>query len=407
MFGLSLRSRRHPLFGWIALSGLLAGLSLTSLSWAEVNDKAPAVHRVFQGQTLGMIAKRYRVSVEAICHANGIARSHRIQPGDRLVIPARADKDGSEAQARRDALLGNTAAKGKDSKATDSKATASGKAAAAPAETPKPSVPEKAAAGERAKPAAPPTKGAATKPRVHAIESGHTLSKIATRYKVSVDALCHANGITRSTRLLPGTELVVPVAGDTTGAQAKTWWRQQQRAQKSGKPHERSWRDFRKSAWRRGYITLESPNGDKRWSGYVIGPGNKLLPLAQQKVTDVLASWRTGKTRTIDGRLVRLIAQVSDTFGGRTIRVVSGYREHSHATNSKHPEGKALDFSIHGVPNWALRDYLRQLSGVGVGFYPNSSFVHLDVRDENTYWIDLSGPGESPQYVHKSKATTR
>jgi len=52
------------------------------------------------------------------------------------------------------------------------------------------------------------------------------------------------------------------------------------------------------------------------------------------------------------------------------------------------------------VPNTELRDYLRgNLKKVGVGYYPNSSFVHLDVRkDRSAFWIDYSGPGERSVY---------
>jgi len=35
---------------------------------------------------------------------------------------------------------------------------------------------------------------------------------------------------------------------------------------------------------------------------------------------------------------------------------------------------------------------------VGVGYYPNSTFVHLDVRSLPTYWVDYSKPGEPPRY---------
>jgi uncharacterized protein YcbK (DUF882 family) len=79
--------------------------------------------------------------------------------------------------------------------------------------------------------------------------------------------------------------------------------------------------------------------------------------------------------------------------------VVSGFREKSHAKQSHHKKGEALDFSIDGVPNWALRDYLRTLDHTGVGYYPNSSFVHVDVRARGAYWVDLSRPGAPPRYV--------
>jgi hypothetical protein len=133
------------------------------------------------------------------------------------------------------------------------------------------------------------------------------------------------------------------------------------------------------------------------WKGYVIGPGNKVLPGARQAISRIMGA--SGDRPRADWRLVRLLAQVSDTFGGRPIRVVSGYRTESYSLNSRHKKSDAIDFSIPGVPNTALRDYLLTFSNVGVGYYPNSSFVHFDVRDQKTYWIDVSGPGEAPRYV--------
>jgi LysM repeat protein len=456
-----------PLSRWLTAASLaLAVCTVAVVVSAESNDRVAAVHRIYKGQTLGMIAKRYRVSVAAICNANSISQRHRIKPGDKLVIPALGDEDGSQARAQSATLLAGgkpvataatkppapkadkqaarsaTGAVGKTQNHTvyrgqtltmiakrynvsvdaivhanaieNARAIKPGEKLTIPARDDKDGsraramlakLPEsKTAAATLSKPkqATPPKPTRAGSPRVHEVGAGHTLSKIALRYKVSVDALCSANGITRSTPIRPGQELVVPAPDDEDGQRARTWWKKEQRAHNAGKPADRSWRDYKKSAWRRGYITLESPNGDKRWTGYVIGPGNKLLPLAREKVTDVLASWRTGKTKRIDSRLVKMIAQVSDVFGGRRIRVVSGYREHSHSSRSRHPEGKALDFSIHGVPNWAIRDYLREQPRLGVGFYPNSSFVHLDVRSKASYWVDMSAPGEAPRYTQKS-----
>jgi hypothetical protein len=172
-----------------------------------------------------------------------------------------------------------------------------------------------------------------------------------------------------------------------------------ERAGAPAKAGQRSWRDYKKVGWRRGYVTLTNPGNGRSWKGYVLGPGDVLLPKARQQVQAVLASWRTGRSRPIDPELIRLIAQVSDVFGGRPIHVISGYREKSHAKDSRHKLGKALDFSIEGVPNWALRDYLRRLRYTGIGYYPNSSFVHVDVRGYPAYWIDKSRPGAPPSYV--------
>ena len=60
-------------------------------------------------------------------------------------------------------------------------------------------------------------------------------------------------------------------------------------------------------------------------------------------------------------------------------------------------KGLACDFRVEGVKTTELRDYLRAtFDKVGVGYYPNSTFVHLDVRkDRSAFWIDYSGPGRA------------
>jgi uncharacterized protein YcbK (DUF882 family) len=106
-------------------------------------------------------------------------------------------------------------------------------------------------------------------------------------------------------------------------------------------------------------------------------------------------------THAPDPRLLALVGIVSDHFGGRPLQVVSGYRAYTptqYTPHSNHNYGKALDFRIQGIPNEALRDFCLTLRNVGCGYYPNSTFVHLDVRDTKAYWIDRSRPGEPPLY---------
>jgi hypothetical protein len=42
-----------------------------------------------------------------------------------------------------------------------------------------------------------------------------------------------------------------------------------------------------------------------------------------------------------------------------------------------------------------VRELARSLGAAGVGYYPTSRFVHVDVRDEPYQWTDTSGPGEN------------
>ena len=67
-----------------------------------------------------------------------------------------------------------------------------------------------------------------------------------------------------------------------------------------------------------------------------------------------------------------------------------------------HATGRAIDFRIEGTKNEDVVAFCKTLTDTGCGFYPNSSFVHLDVRDPgagHVSWIDASGPGETPHYV--------
>ena len=202
--------------------------------------------------------------------------------------------------------------------------------------------------------------------------------------------------------------LLIPGKGDDDGSYAA---KLREKGQVGGKTRARAtakrttkskrtvetWKKYKKPAWRRGYINIVGFNNS--WKGFVIDPKGRVIPNARQKISKVLAA--TGGRPSIDSRLIQVIARVSDTFGGRPMRIVSGYRERSYSAASRHKTGKALDFSIPGVPNEALRDYLRTFDNVGVGYYPNSTFVHLDVRDYDTYWIDYSGPGEPPRKTPK------
>jgi hypothetical protein len=54
-----------------------------------------------------------------------------------------------------------------------------------------------------------------------------------------------------------------------------------------------------------------------------------------------------------------------------------------------------MDFRIPGVPLTELRDYCQHFEHAGVGYYPRSQFVHLDVRVQSARWTDWSLPGQA------------
>jgi LysM repeat protein len=302
------------------LSLILAGTA------AQGANSLTSTHTVADGQRLGSIAKRYGVSVDALCQANGIDRRAPIRPGQRLTIPGRLPERRSS-------------------------------------ENPAPEA-DAARARESA--------------MVHRVESGQRLESIARRYRVSVAALCEENRFDRRSLLRPGQLLRIP--GSTAPSTALT-------------PRSSSGGPYARTPAKRGYVELVSHN--RRFRGHVLDKRGQLLPKAKREIARLLGVSEKGPR--LDDRLVRSLVEVSDHFGGRPLRIVSGYRSNSYFKDSRHKASRAVDFSVLGVPNEVVRDYVRTFNRVGVGYYPNSSFVHLDVREYAAYWVDYSRPGEAPR----------
>ncbi len=104
-----------------------------------------------------------------------------------------------------------------------------------------------------------------------------------------------------------------------------------------------------------------------------------------------------GIHRLDPGLLVRLQALATE-FDHKPLAIVSGYRPHARR-GSRHRVGRALDVQVVGVPRRAVALFARSLPQTGVGYYPNSTFTHVDVREESYHWVDRSHPGEAAQYV--------
>lgn len=154
---------------------------------------------------------------------------------------------------------------------------------------------------------------------------------------------------------------------------------------------------------RNGPVELLSVNGKETLFLRLRDDKGRPLRGVQKRFDHFLRCHHTNVTHAMNPRLIRLLYQVGKHYPGRRVEVVSGYRHPSVAKNprSPHMQGLACDFRVVGVRNQDLRDYLRRgYEKVGVGYYPNSSFVHLDVRkDRSAFWIDYSGPGERATYA--------
>lgn len=122
--------------------------------------------------------------------------------------------------------------------------------------------------------------------------------------------------------------------------------------------------------------------------------GNFYIPGAIGKLNYFLRDHRTNDVSHYDPKEFDLLHSVMAHLGrpDGVIDVVCGYRTpwsnqflrsqaktSGVAKNSQHMEAKAIDIRVRGVRTKALRDTALSLHGGGVGYYPVSQFVHIDV----------------------------
>jgi uncharacterized protein YcbK (DUF882 family) len=98
----------------------------------------------------------------------------------------------------------------------------------------------------------------------------------------------------------------------------------------------------------------------------------------------------TGQVKEMDIATIESLNLIDKMSGGnRNIHIISGYRSPEYnnllrregkgaVKNSLHLQGKAIDFSIPGVSLHKIRDIALSLGRGGVGYYPESDFVHID-----------------------------
>lgn len=100
---------------------------------------------------------------------------------------------------------------------------------------------------------------------------------------------------------------------------------------------------------------------------------------------------RTGAEAPIDPRLIAMLYELSQRTGEKIV-LISGFRTPAFAApNSYHTRGMAADIRIPGMTTLMVRDLARAMGVHGVGYYPRSQFVHVDLRDEPYFWTDLGG----------------
>ena len=139
-------------------------------------------------------------------------------------------------------------------------------------------------------------------------------------------------------------------------------------------------------------------NNDRRRLQLVTEAGN-INNRSRQTLSKMAASKvKATRVALLHPRLILMLQRVADEFPGHAFELISGFRAGEKGFHNYHNYGRALDFRLSGVDNRKLYEFARSLPKTGTGYYPNSVFIHLDVRDKSTTWTDYSGVGEKAQY---------
>lgn len=141
-------------------------------------------------------------------------------------------------------------------------------------------------------------------------------------------------------------------------------------------------------------VTLYDANHDETHH-VLIGRDGTVSAEDREELEYAFRCRRSHKEHKVDRGLLAMIAQVADHFDGHWIEYISGYRNYrGESKTSPHRAGRAFDFRVQGVSLIAVRDYAwRELSSVGVGWYPGEDFVHMDHRagEPDIAWTEQHG----------------
>jgi uncharacterized protein YcbK (DUF882 family) len=121
------------------------------------------------------------------------------------------------------------------------------------------------------------------------------------------------------------------------------------------------------------------------------------VPDALAAAQHALRDWRNGEEHFMDPKLFDVLHGIQQKLETKQpFQIISGYRSpvtnaamharsHGVAEHSQHMEGKASDIRVEGVDLTNLHKAALSLQAGGVGFYPVSNFVHVDVARVRTW----------------------
>jgi uncharacterized protein YcbK (DUF882 family) len=125
--------------------------------------------------------------------------------------------------------------------------------------------------------------------------------------------------------------------------------------------------------------------------------GGAYIQESLDQIDRLLRDFRTDQVHAIDPRLLDSLHTLRRVCGMAPFEIISGYRSPKTnemlrstggggvAERSLHLEGRAIDVRLAGFDTARLRAAAISLGRGGVGYYPESNFVHLDTGRVRTW----------------------
>ena len=399
---------------------------------SQADAKKRKTHTIKKGDTLGAVAHKYKVPLDELRRFNNLTSSGSFKVGETIEIPFKGEVTGSTYTVKSSDSVARVADFHGVSQSDLRRANGMSKN-------------DRLTVGKKIKIPSTLRNGAA---RGHVVRKGDTLSLVAKEHHVKVKNLAAANKLKRTSALKLGRTLIIPDEEDDVG---------NYKPKKSSKlvitskkvpggilhtvqPGQSLWIIARAYNVRGANIAKSNgistgtqlktgqkiliPGAKKavpvRVKGFVIQPirfvrvwnnksitvrlmtnSGKINQRSRKKLSRLSGPRKKSKRRIkrFHPRLLHMIQRVAERWPGHTLEIVSGYRAHEKGKESRHAQGRAVDFRVKGISNKDLYNFCTQLPKSGCGYYPNSVFIHMDARTESTTWTDISAPGEKPHYT--------
>ena len=124
----------------------------------------------------------------------------------------------------------------------------------------------------------------------------------------------------------------------------------------------------------------------------------KFIPQSLKLLNKFLRDWRTGSMIQISPQLLLLMHDIQRKMDAKKpLHILSAFRcaktnnalrkkNRGVAKFSRHMTGHAVDFNIPGRALSQVRNCALIFKKGGVGYYPRSGFIHIDIRDKPARW---------------------